>query len=247
MNDEAFSFFVNTVYLTELKSLEEVALFDRFEDAQRDIKESLEFVDLETSTIRDAVCMREALEKSAERIIALEDKKCRKVGRYIKNRAPGLSLYADDIKSKLNALSLRYGDPVVRLCSVVWRLMTSLKGERRLFKKREGQKLLAASFILFEKLAGTESSDVLSAVDAILQRRHRASSAIEGFNAALRPFLYVHKGVTQGFLNLFQAHYNLRRRRWGKHKGTSAYGALTGETNHDWLEILGYPRSLAIN
>ena len=53
-------------------------------------------------------------------------------------------------------------------------------------------------------------------------QRHRASSAIEGFNAALRPYLYVHKGATQGFLDLFRAWFNLRTRRWGRHKGTSA-------------------------
>ena len=48
----------------------------------------------------------------------------------------------------------------------------------------------------------------------MLHQRHRASSAIEGFNAALRPYLYVHKGATQGFLDLFRAWFNLRTRRW---------------------------------
>ena len=39
--------------------------------------------------------------------------------------------------------------------------------------------------------------------EAVLQR-HRASSAIEGFNAALRPYLYVHK-ATQGTVRLVQS------------------------------------------
>ena len=60
---------------------------------------------------------------------------------------------------------------------------------------------------------------MLDAVDAVLLQRHRASSAIEGFNAALRPYLYVHKGVTPGFLNLFRAWFNLRTRRWGPAQG----------------------------
>ncbi len=95
---------------------------------------------------------------------------------------------------------------------------------------------------------GTGQADAaLAKVNAILQRRHRASSAIEGFNAALRPYLYVHKGVTQGFLELFRAHYNLRVRRWGRHKGTTAYEVLTGECVGDWLTALGYPPSAAIN
>ena len=73
--------------------------------------------------------------------------------------------------------------------------------------------------------------------------RYRASSAIEGFNAALRPYLYVHKGVTQNFLELFRAHYNLRTRRWGRHKGTSAHQCLTGTPVTDWLSLLGFPPS----
>ena len=87
--------------------------------------------------------------------------------------------------------------------------------------------------------------ELLAAVKALLDRHHRASSAIEGFNAALRPYLYVHKGVTQGFLELFRAHFNLRTRRWGRHKGTSAHQCLTGEPVADWLTVLGYPPSPA--
>ncbi len=79
----------------------------------------------------------------------------------------------------------------------------------------------------------------------LLVKRHRASSAIEGFNAALRPHLYVHKGASQGFLNLFRAYYNLRNRRWGRHKGTSAHQCLTGERVDDWLTTLGYGRTRA--
>ena len=86
---------------------------------------------------------------------------------------------------------------------------------------------------------------MLDEVEALLLQRHRASSAIEGFNAALRPFLYVHKGVTQGFLELFRAYYNLRTRRWGRHKGTSAHQCLSGERVEDWLSVLGYPPSAA--
>ena len=90
----------------------------------------------------------------------------------------------------------------------------------------------------------------LSAIPACDPRPRRSDpwvsavpDAIEGFNAALRPFLYVHKGVTQGFLELFRAYFNLRTRRWGRHKGTSAQQCLTGERVDDWLTVLGYPLS----
>jgi hypothetical protein len=84
-------------------------------------------------------------------------------------------------------------------------------------------------------------------VHHVVQNRYRASSAIEGFNAALRPFLYVHKGVTQGFLDLFRAYYNLRIRRWGRHKGTSSLELLTGRVVEDWLDVLGYPARRSLN
>ena len=80
----------------------------------------------------------------------------------------------------------------------------------------------------------------------MLHQRHRTSSAIEGFNAALRPYLYVHKGVTHGFLDPFRAWFNLRTRRWGRHKRTSAHECLTGQRVHDWLTLLGYPPSPAL-
>ena len=92
-----------------------------------------------------------------------------------------------------------------------------------------------------------QAQHALDAVKDLLDKHHRASSAIEGFNAALRPYLYVHKGVTEGFLELFRAHYNLRTRRWGRHKGTSAHQCLTGERIEDWLSVLGYPPSLAVH
>ena len=66
-------------------------------------------------------------------------------------------------------------------------------------------------------------------------------------NAALRPFLYVHKGVTQGFLELFRAYYNLRTRRWGRHKGTSALASLSDTPFDDWLSELGFAPSLAVH
>ena len=56
-----------------------------------------------------------------------------------------------------------------------------------------------------------------------LMQRHRASSAIVQCGAA--PLSYVHKGVTQGFLELFRAYFNLRPRRWGRHKGPALISA----------------------
>ena len=99
---------------------------------------------------------------------------------------------------------------------------------------------------MLQDTANDNTRVVLHSVKEVIRRRHRASSAIEGFNAALRPFLYVHKGVTDGFLELFRAYHNLKTRRWGRHKGTSAHECLTGERVEDWLSKLGYPPEDAI-
>ena len=74
-------------------------------------------------------------------------------------------------------------------------------------------------------------------------RFHLPHCPILGVHFSLRPYLYVHKGATQGFLDLFRAWFNLRTRRWGRHKGTSAHECLTGQRVHDWLTLLGCPPS----
>ena len=62
----------------------------------------------------------------------------------------------------------------------------------------------------------------------------------------LRPCLRVHKGATQGFLDLLRADSDSCARRWGRHKGTSAHECLTGQRIHDRLTLLGYPPSPAL-
>jgi hypothetical protein len=46
-----------------------------------------------------------------------------------------------------------------------------------------------------------KTDELVEAVEWLLDKRHRASSAIEGFNALLRPYMYVKKGATKVFLN----------------------------------------------
>ena len=42
---------------------------------------------------------------------------------------------------------------------------------------------------------------------------------------------------------LFQAYFNLHVRRWGRHKGTSAYEVLRTQRVEDWLTLIGFPPS----
>ena len=116
------------------------------------------------------------------------------------------------------------------------------------WKRRKVNKEMAgAYYLLCRELDEKGQHELMTTIEMRLQNRHMASSAIEGFNATLRSYLYVRKGVNQGFLELFKAWYNLRNRRWGRHRGTSAYESLTGEPVTDWLSLIGYPPSKIIH
>ena len=222
-------------------------LHDHFEVAQRQAAEAMEIVDLAGGQLRNAGWMQAEIEEAAVKMQALSENKCRKVGRYLENRAPGLALYATETNQHLADLSSHHGEREVTLASIILRLVSDLGRRRRPWCWRQDQQHLVGAFAQLKHLAGDLTDMILAEVDHVFQRRHRASSAIEGFNAALRPFLYVHKGVTQGFLELFRFYYNHRRRRWGRHKGTSAHEVLTGEQVEDWLTELGYAPELMLN
>jgi len=218
-----------------------IELFDTFEAAMKRVREAMEIVNLEQGIIRTAEWIQSEIEKVAEVMLALENKRCRKVGRYLKNRAPGLALYAKELNTKLFKLSTIHGEAEVTLASIIVRLLSDLCRNLRPWDQRQDQRHLAGAVALLKKRAGDNFEAVFSEVNNAFQHRHRASSAIEGFNAALRPHLYIQKGVTQEFLELFRFYYNHRKRRWGRHKGTSAHEKLTGQYVEDWLTLLGYP------
>ena len=114
-------------------------------------------------------------------------------------------------------------------------------------RKQVAKEMAGAYYLLRRELDRAAIDDLRDKVEGLLQTRHMASSAIEGFNATLRSHLYVRKGVNQGFLELFKAWHNLRARRWGRHQGTSAYEILTGNPVSDWLSLLGFPPSTIIH
>ena len=220
---------------------------DDFEGHMGEAAEAMEFVDPDTARIRDAEEMERMLEAAGTGMMDLPTKRCRKVGRYIFNRAPGLALHMREMEARLDGLAGRYGEDAVRMACVAWRLRKDLDGNRRPWDGSKDRKHLAVAEHLLGSLAGTDAVSLTTLLEEIVAGRNRASSAIEGFNAALRPFLYVHKGVTDGFLELFRAYYNLRIRRWGRHKGTSPHQMLTDEPVGDWLSMLGYPPSDGVN
>ena len=225
------------------RCLHAMQLHDFFEKTMREVQEAMEFVDLQTGKIRTASEMHASIETAANKMRAMNDEQCMKVGTYIFNRAPGLSLYMNEIAKQFNVLAGLYGAEVMQMAAVVWRLVDDLRKGRRPWSRSQDAKHLIGAYHQFLQTAGKQADYIFSVVNAVLAKRFRASSAIEGFNAALRPHLYVHKGVSQGFLDLFQAYFNLRKRRWGPRKGTNAYECVTGKQVDDWLSLLGFPSS----
>lgn len=220
---------------------------DQFERAMRRAQEAMEVVDRCDGTLRSAAWIQSELEAAAQQMMALKARKCRKVGLYLSNRAPGLASHARELADHMDVLISFWGRDAVESACLIHRLLSDLGHRHLAFRKWEAREKLGHAYSQLQQQAGHYAEAVLADVDLVMGFRHRASSAIEGFNAALRPHLYVHKGVSQGFLELFRAHHNLKTRRWGRHKGTSAHELVTGQEVDDWLTMLGYPPSMSAN
>ena len=223
---------------------EAIERFDVFDAAMAQLRGAIECVDVLTGELHRPEQVEALIEQAANTLDTLDVRECPKLAKYLRNRAPGLALAQASLLPKLEALGEHYSLEAVGLGCVVWQLVKGLKKHPHQARRRELHRHLLGAYGKLQNHLGAPAADaLLDAVEELLIHRHRASSAIEGFNAALRPFLYVHKGVTQGFLELFRAYFNLCTRRWGRHKGTSAQQCLTGERVDDWLTVLGYPLS----
>jgi hypothetical protein len=225
---------------------EVIARYDTFEAAMQEVQEALECVDLTDGHLRGAEEVKAMVEHAADTLQGL-DPLCHQVARYLCNRAAGLSLATGELNTRLGELATTHSLGAVAVACMLWRLVFELQNDRRPWQRAQQHRQLLGAFACLKYLLGPQLDALLNAVKALLEQRHRASSAIEGFNAALRPFLYVHKGVTQGFLELFRAYHNLKTRRWGPHQGTSAHHCLTGQALGDWLTLLGFPPSSTLH
>ena len=221
---------------------EVVRRHDEFERLKREAIDAMEFIDLDSMALRHGAAQAAKLEAIADKMAALGGKKVKSLARYLKNRAPGLAAYIDRLWEKLDALGDEFGGDVVGVCAQLWRRAHEHRRGPQ-WKKREHRDAAGLLVQRLIALAGVNATTAVEATFAAITQRHRASSAVENFNALLRPYLHVHKRVSQGFLDLFMAWRNLRTRPMGKHRGTSAYELLTGEKVDDWLTMIGYPPS----
>jgi len=225
--------------------LNAIERYERFAAAKRKAHEAMEYIDVDSGELRTGEQTRSMIEAAAEEMQRIDYAKSKKVARYIRNRAPGLSLAIADLYTRLQALFPIYTPNAVCLACLILHLLSRVRKRSGPLPPNERTRHLLGAFALLKDLLGEKTDELFEAVETLLEKHHRASSAIEGFNAALRPHLYVHKGVTQNFLELFRAYYNLRTRRSGRHKGTSPHQCLTGSPVNDWLSLIGFPPSTA--
>jgi hypothetical protein len=167
---------------------EAIVRFDRFEEAMREVQEGLECVDLEEGHLRQAGEVKAMIEQAADSLQVL-DPACHKVARYLRNRAAGLSLATGELNTWLGELAMTYTLEAVALACMLWRWVFELQNDRRPWLRAEQHRQLLGAFAHLRYLLGPQLDSLLDAVKAFLDQRHRASSAIEGFNAApLVPF-----------------------------------------------------------
>jgi hypothetical protein len=218
--------------------------YDTFEAARQEARRVLDLTDTGSGRLRTSVEVVEVLTRVGDQMKALGGR-VGKVGRYLRNRAPGLGRYLDALGERLRAVTPQAGGPEA-VEAVVRAYQASLdagRGGSDAVCRKQKQELRAASLNLLA--IGEEDPEhikrAMTAVIPELTQRHRASSAIENLNSVLRPYLVVQKHAEQGFLNLFRFHWNTRKREWGRGKGTSAYEQLTGVRVNDWPTLLGFP------
>ena len=223
-----------------------VARFDHANNAYRYLHRALSSVHInENVNLMSPTSAKTLLKLSARYLIKSRHPDCNDAARYIKNRLNGLTFATADFYQKQQALCVDYPQDMVALACYFYEYKRSLKKMAQKKHPQVKQKMLGAFTLIYKALTESKADTLMQAVEKSLTKRHRASSAIEGFNALLRPYMYVRKGVSQGFLELFKAWHNLRPRRSGRYKGTSAYETLTGQPVDDWLTILGFPPSNA--
>ena len=223
--------------------------FDRFESLHREALQVLELSTPGSGQLHTCAQVVETLTRVADEMESLGGGRIGKVARYIRNRAPGLGRYLEDLGQRLLEVTDQAGGPEVMEATVRAYQAGLMVGRKAPYWEQRARKQelsdAAEHLLNVTSRAPNQVCRALETVVPVLARRYRASSAIENLNSVLRPYLVVHKHVGQGFLNLFQYYWNTRKREWGRGKGTSAYEQLTGKKVEDWLTLLGYPPGAA--
>ena len=225
------------------KCLDAMQRYSFAEQAVQKIRAAFICINLKTGELLTSEASQQLLTEAIMLLRQTESYHCLSVARYVENRLIGLTLACTDLHERLLRLYDDYSESCVSLACRFFERKRKLKKMGQWQRKQVTIEMLGAYKLIYAELDENKADELMAQVSNMLATRHMASSAIEGFNATLRSYLYVRKGVNQGVLDLFQAWHNLRPRRWGKRQGTSAYEMLTGKTVKDWLSLLGFPPS----
>lgn len=221
--------------------------YDRFTVSHQKAERALTLSDRGSGQLRTSAEVTETITQVADEMDAIGGKRVRRLAKYLRNRAPGLGRYLDDLGARLAAAANELNEPVL-VQAVTRAYQASLEchqGGPLWDRPARRDELRAATRHLLDT-AAHDPERLQRAVRAVLPElanRYRASSAIENLNSVLRPYLVVQKHAQQGFLDLFRFYWNTRTRAWGRWKGTSAHAQLTGAPVDDWLALLGFPAS----
>jgi hypothetical protein len=229
------------------KCLEKIEQFEQFEIAAKLIIESMQYVHPQTGELYSGSRVEGMMRTAANTLKNIEQYHCQKLATYIDNRATGIAYATQALADNLATLTSQHSKSQVAYGCWFLRLIEEIKTQKNAQRYQKKYQLLQAIYHNLQQELGENMKDLFDNIKAFLKKRYRASSAIEGFNSVLRPYLYVRKGVSQSFLELFRAWYNLKTRRWGKHKGFSAHECITGQKVDDWLTWIGYPKSASLH
>ena len=229
------------------KCLEKIEQFEQFEIAAKLIIESMQYVHPETAELYSGSRVERMMKSAANILRTIQQYHCQKLATYIGNRATGIAYAAHALDIELAALTPKFSRKQVSKVCLLLRLLDELKKQETIQRHQKKYQFFQALFHNLQQEMGKKLDDLLDNIRALLDKRYRASSAIEGFNSVLRPYLYLRKRVNQNFLELFKAWYNLRTRRQGRYKGTSAHECLSGQKVDDWLSLIGYRPSRTLH
>ena len=229
------------------KCLEKIEQFEQFEKAAKLIVESMQYVHPKSGELYSGSRVEMMMKTAANTLKTIRHYHCQKLATYIDNRVTGISYAVHALDIELAALTPQFSRNQVSRGCLLLRLLDELKKQETIQTHQKKFQFFQALFHNLQQEMGEKLDELLDNIRALLEKRYRASSAIEGFNSVLRPYLYLRKGVNQNFLELFKAWYNLRTRRQGRYRGTSAHECLSGQKVDDWLSMIGYLPSTSLH
>lgn len=224
------------------RSAAAMELSDQYEFWAEMARDGLWFVALEQSRWRSGAASLAQLNSAVAELKKLDCEKVAPVTRYLENQGPKLVPYVDARVGELEKLNQALGSELVPELARLWRIEKELeKSHLRWQRRKELEQLWLDTSIKIEPMRPADWEPVKAGVFAVIEKNLKRSSALaETINRVLRPFLFVQRRVSQGFLEWFVAWHNLRTYPRGRRRGQSPLQMLTGKRYDDWLQALGY-------